>query len=83
MISKPGTPSMRIRLFLAAIFLVFVTALAPASAEGCEAQARALAQSEGARLLAVTVRPNKCIVRLLIKRDNRPPKRKTVVLDRK
>ncbi len=73
---------MRLRAILFSGMIASLGALVPATASGCEAKAREVAQAQNARLLAVTVDGNKCVVRLLIKRPNKPPQRKTVVVDR-
>lgn len=73
---------MRFRAVILFVLIAVFGASVPAAGSGCEAKARQVAQAQKARLLAVTVDGNKCIVRLLIKRPNRPPQRKTVVLDR-
>jgi len=75
--------TMRLRILTLSAFMVLFAALVPASAAGCEQQARALAAAQNAKLLAVSAQGNKCVVRLLVERNNQPPKRKTVVLDRK
>jgi len=71
------------RLLITSFVMLLATTLVPASAAGCEDQARALAAQQNARLLAVSAQGNKCVVKLLIERNNQPPQRKTVVLDRK
>ena len=75
--------AMCIRALTLSAFIVFFAALVPASAAGCEQQARDLAAAQNAKLLAVSAQGNKCVVRLLITRNNQPPQRKTIVLDRK
>ncbi|MEP0944896.1 MAG: hypothetical protein ABJH20_24645 [Rhizobiaceae bacterium] len=53
-----------------------------AYAASCSARASSLASSMGASVLSVTARGNKCVVVLLVRSKNGPPKRKRVVVNK-
>ncbi|MEP1206736.1 MAG: hypothetical protein ABJM29_07485 [Rhizobiaceae bacterium] len=53
-----------------------------AEAASCSARASSLAASKGGRILSVSARGNKCVIRLLIKPRSGPPKRKTFVVSK-
>ena len=48
-----------------------------ADAASCSSRASSLAASKGGTVLSVSARGNKCVIKLLIKSSNGPPKRKT------
>ena len=51
-----------------------------ANAASCQARAAQVASSTGGQLLSVEARGNKCVVKLLVKTGNGPPRRRTVVV---
>jgi hypothetical protein len=53
-----------------------------AHAASCSAQAAGLASSMGGSVLSVSARGNKCVIVLLIRSRNGPPKRKTFVVSK-
>ena len=53
-----------------------------ALAASCNAKASSLAASMGGNVLSVSASGDKCIIKLLIKSGNGPPKRKTFVVSK-
>lgn len=80
---KTLVPTKIIHLALAAGLLCGSTLLpVQAEAASCSSRASSLAASKGGRILSVSARGGKCVIKLLIKPANGPPKRKTFVVSK-
>lgn len=77
------SPSRLVQLLLATGLTAAVCLPAPpALAASCNAKASSLASSNGGSVLSVGSKGNKCVIKLLIKSGNGPPKRKTFVVSK-
>ena len=76
-------PTIFVKLALVA-GLLGGTYLLPQQAEAasCSARASTVAAQQGCRVLSVSARNNKCVIKLLVKSKNGPPKRKTIVVSK-
>ena len=69
-------------LLVAGLFGAAQTLVTPAEAASCSARAAQLASSKGGNILSVSASGNKCVIKLLIRSSNGPPKRKTFVVSK-
>ena len=82
-VMKKLVPSIFVKLALVA-GLLGGSYLLPQQAEAasCSARASTVAAQQGGRVLSVSARNNKCVIKLLVKSKKGPPKRKTIVVSK-